>query len=242
VSRHRCYAPDAASAHVELSPDEAHHLTHVLRAGPGTDVIVFDGHGHEWDARVASTERRRVVVELLAPRVPVVEPMFAVTLAAGLLKGDQMNTVVRDATALGAAAIQPFVSAHVAVPERAWRDRSADRWRRIAVSSAKQCGRSVVPAIGDIVRLPAVLAAHASATIVLCVEPARPGASAAIPRPGLTGADVLLCIGPEGGWAPDEIADARDRGAHLWGLGPRVLRAEIAPTVALSALWALWGW
>jgi 16S rRNA (uracil1498-N3)-methyltransferase len=51
-----------------------------------------------------------------------------------------------------------------------------------------------------------------------------------------------LYIGPEGGWSADEIASMRERGATLAGLGPRTLRAEITPTVALSALWTQWGW
>jgi 16S rRNA (uracil1498-N3)-methyltransferase len=53
---------------------------------------------------------------------------------------------------------------------------------------------------------------------------------------------ALLLIGPEGGWTPDEIARARERGAQLISLGPRTLRAETAPTVALAALWTVWGW
>ncbi|MEO8481262.1 MAG: 16S rRNA (uracil(1498)-N(3))-methyltransferase [Acidobacteriota bacterium] len=239
---HRCYVSEVVGHVTELPEDEAHHLTRVLRAEPGDEVVVFDGRAHEWLGRIVSIDRRRVVVDLLESRTPMAEPSLAVTLAAGLLKGDQMNTVVRDATALGVTAIQPIVSAHVAVPERAWRDRSADRWRRVAVSSAKQCGRAVVPSIGDIARLLDVLAAHASSTVVLCVEPTRAGASAAIPRPLTTEGRVLLCVGPEGGWAPDEIGAAQEQGAHLLTLGPRVLRAEMAPTVALTALWTQWGW
>jgi len=242
VAPHRCYAPDARTGLVELGADEAHHLTRVLRATVGTAVTVFDGRGHEWSGRVASVGHRRVSIELHERVVPVTEPPVAVTMAVGLLKGDQMNTVVRDATALGAAAIQPFVSAHVAVPERAWRDRSVERWQRIAISSAKQCGRAVLPAIGDIVRLPEMLSARATSMWVVCVEPSRLGASPDVPPPGLDQSGVVLCVGPEGGWAPDEVAAARERGAHLLSLGPRVLRAEIAPAIALTALWTQWGW
>jgi 16S rRNA (uracil1498-N3)-methyltransferase len=239
---HRCYAPDAESDRVDLPPDEAHHLVRVLRAGPNSEVVVFDGRGREWLGRVAAIDRRGVRIDLVETRTPVPEPVVAVTVAAGLLKGDQMNTVVRDATALGAAAIQPLVSAHVAVPERAWRDRSLERWHRIAVSSAKQCGRAVVPAIGEIARLSDVLDAHAASMTILCVEPGRMHAAARFAERPPAGTSVLLCVGPEGGWAAEEIDAARERGAHLLSLGPRVLRAEIAPTVALSALWARWDW
>lgn len=241
MSRHRCYVPDAAAGLVELPVDEAHHLARVLRAEAGSEVAVFDGHGREWLARVASIERRRVTVELLERRTPVAEPAVSVTLAAALLRGDQMNSVVRDATALGAAAIQPFVSAHVAVPERAWRDRSAERWRRIAIASAKQCGRAVVPEIRDVARLSDLWTAGRHAMVVVCVEPGHPGASTNIPAPAVD-AGALVCVGPEGGWAREEVAEAQDRGARLLSLGPRILRAEIAPTVALTTLWTLWGW
>lgn len=238
---HRCFVAEVTGPRLDLPPEEAHHLVSVLRAGAGDEVIVFDGRGGEWDARVVAIGRRRAEIELLAPRRPVAEPAIVVTLAAGLLKGDAMNTVVRDATALGVAAIQPVASAHVAVPDRAWRDRSVDRWRRVAISSAKQCGRATVPAIEDVSTWPAVLEAHAESLVVLGVEPAATTRSSTPGEPPTAGR-VLLAVGPEGGWTPSELALARDRGARLLTLGPRTLRAEIAPTVALAALWTAWGW
>jgi 16S rRNA (uracil1498-N3)-methyltransferase len=239
----RCFVPVVASDRVTLPPDEAHHVTRVLRLGAGADVVVFDGQGHEWDARIAATDRHDVTIEIVASRTPVAEPAIAVTLAVALLKGDQMATVVRDATALGVAVIQPFVSSHVAVPERAWRDRSIERWQRVAVASAKQCGRSVVPAMADVLTYPDVLDRAGDDLVLCCVEPAHGialDAGRPIARP--SSGRAWLCIGPEGGWSAQELALARQRHATLIGLGPRTLRAEIAPTVALSALWTQWGW
>jgi 16S rRNA (uracil1498-N3)-methyltransferase len=239
----RCFVPAVASDRVALPPDEAHHVARVLRLGAGAAVVVFDGRGREWDARIAAIDRRDVTVEIVAPRTPIAEPAVAVTLAIALLKGDQMTTVVRDATALGAAAIQPFVSSHVTVPERAWRERSSERWQRVAVASAKQCGRAVVPVIHDVVTYADALARADGDLLVCCVEPALGitlGVERPIPRPA--SGRAWLYIGPEGGWSADEIASMRERGATLAGLGPRTLRAEITPTVALSALWTQWGW
>jgi 16S rRNA (uracil1498-N3)-methyltransferase len=239
----RCFLPTVASDRVLLPPDEAHHVARVLRLGVGAAVVVFDGRGHEWDARIATIDRRDVAIEIVAPRTPIAEPDVAVTLAIALLKGDQMTTVVRDATALGVAAIQPFVSSHVTVPERAWRERSSERWQRVAVASAKQCGRAVVPAIHDVTTHAEILEGAGDDLVVCCVEPALAVALATerpIARP--PAGRAWLCIGPEGGWSAVEIALARQRGATLVSLGSRTLRAEIAPAVALSALWTQWGW
>jgi 16S rRNA (uracil1498-N3)-methyltransferase len=242
VSVPRCYVPNASGGIVDLPTEEAHHVARVLRLTVGAAVVVFDGRGQEWMARLSAVDRRRVAIELGESRVPIPESTLAVTLAVALLKGDQMNGVVRDATALGVAAIQPFVSAYVAVPERAWRARSLDRWRRIAIASAKQCGRARLPEILDIISFPEVLEHASTGRAILCVEPGL----AATPDASLTRPDnadrVTVCVGPEGGWASAEIQLARENQAQMLSLGPRTLRAELAPTVALAALWTRWGW
>ena len=240
----RFYAPGAAEtgATVRLSGDEAHHLTRVLRFGIGDLVAVFDGAGREWSARVAAISRGGTTVELGAPTTPAAEPPVRVTLAIGLLKGDQMDAVVRDATMLGVTAIVPMTTAHVAVPARARQSAGAlERWQRVAVASAKQCGRAVVPAISAATAFDELLKEGASDLLLMCVEPARAaGAPSAVA--GSSPADALVLIGPEGGWADREIAAAVYAGARLMHLGPRTLRAETAPTVVLSALWSAWGW
>ena len=236
------FAPDALSEEsLQLSDDEAHHLRHVLRARTGDALVLFDGAGGEWDARITTIDRRAVRVTRGTPRTPIAEPAVRVTLAIGVLKGDQMDAAVRDATMLGAAAIRPIASAHVAVPERAWRAPAAvARWRRVAIASAKQCGRAVVPPIDEVTTFDAAMAGATGASFI-CVEPA---AGAAVsgdpfePRPD----SALVLIGPEGGWSAAEIAAAASRGARSISLGPRRLRAERVPTALLSALWTRWGW
>ncbi len=225
-----------------LPRSEAHHLARVLRLAAGDVIVLFDGRGHEWLARVAETGRATVAVELIEARTPVPEPPVPVTLGLAVLKGDQMDGAIRDATMAGAAAIAPFVSAHVAVAERAWRARSLERWERVAIASAKQCARAVVPAIRPVVRLDELVAGPAAALRVLCVEPAQatgaPPAASPLPRPS----DALVCVGPEGGWTAEELELAARAGCQMLTLGPRTLRAEAAPLVVLSVLWAWWGW
>jgi 16S rRNA (uracil1498-N3)-methyltransferase len=236
----RFFAPDAepGRALVDLPDDEAHHLRHVLRLAVGDQVIAFDGAGHEWSARVSDAGRSGVQLVLEAETTPVAEPLVRITLGIGLLKGDQMDTVVRDATALGVAEIVPLLSDHVVVPTRAVR---IDRWKRVAVSSAKQCHRAVVPKVHPMEPLDRLIERSSLAARLICVEPA-----AGPPLPAFQTAaapsSALLLVGPEGGWASAEVDLALRAGCTPVGLGPRTLRAETVPTVALAALWTVWGW
>jgi 16S rRNA (uracil1498-N3)-methyltransferase len=234
-------AEAAADVLVRLSADESAHLTRVLRLGPGAMVIVFDGAGHEWDASVAGAQPNAATLERHSPRNPAPEPRVSVTLAVALLKGDQMDAVVRDATALGVTAVRPILSAHVVVPARAWKRAGAvERWHRVAVASAKQCERAVIPAILPIAAYADVWRDVTDQMRVLCTEPALPSGSPAslLPPPR----SALVCVGPEGGWSAAEVALARAGDARILTLGPRTLRADLVPAVALSALWTHWGW
>jgi 16S rRNA (uracil1498-N3)-methyltransferase len=227
---------------VTLPSDESHHLTNVLRLAVGDEVAVFDGEGHEWRGRVASASRRAATIELGIAITPVSESSVHVTLGIGILKSDQMDAVVRDATALGVSAIMPIDSAHVAVPARVRESEAAiDRWRRIAIAAAKQSRRAVVPAIASTTPFSAAVEAAARSSIYLCLEPAR-AASAAGDANDRRPASAFVFVGPEGGWSDEEVAVATAHGARPLVLGPRTLRADLAPLVALSTLWTRWGW
>ncbi len=244
MSLPRFFTPDLHEGDriARLSATESRHLAAARRVGVGGAVTLFDGRGHEWLGRVLSTSRNAATVEIGDPVDPTAEPAVHVTLAVGLLKGDQMDTVVRDATMLGVGAIVPISTAHVSVADVGRRsDAAIERWRRVAVASAKQCGRATVPAVSSLARLDEALAAPAGTTIIMCVEPARAAGGPASLDQTPT-ANALLLIGPEGGWAEAEISQAVYAGARLLHLGPRTLRAETAPTVALSVLWSAWGW
>ena len=234
---------DAAPADVTLPPDESHHAARVLRLEAGAEVGVFDGRGREWVGRVASISRDAVTVTLERDAAPAAEPRVRLVLAMALLKGDQMDTVIRDATMMGVASIRPVITEHVTVPTRAWqRTDLVDRWRRVAVASVKQCGRAVVPEIAAPQPLDAVLDDAMSDVRIIAVEPAhdpRVGAPAAAMSPP---SSATLFVGPEGGWSAEELERARASSAEFLSLGPRTLRADIAPIVALAVLLNGWGW
>lgn len=228
---------------VALDPADAHHLIRVLRAAVGDEVRVFDGRGREWLAQIADAGRSSASLNIIHEVTPAPEPHVRVTLAIGLLKGEQMDAVVRDATMLGAFSIVPITTKHVAVSSRAWKSAAAlERWRRVAVASAKQCGRAVVPQVGAVTPFAELVGAAPGVPAFMCVEPALAVQDAASVKAGPRPLAANVFVGPEGGWSADEIEQGRAAGAALIHLGPRTLRAETVPTVILTALWTAWGW
>jgi 16S rRNA (uracil1498-N3)-methyltransferase len=139
---------------------------------------------------------------------------------------------------MGVTAVAPLVTARTEIARGAVeRGDRVSRWHRIAVSSAKQCGRAVVPDVRPVARLEEVL--REGPPSVMLVEPSVGGAVRPLRDvPALDRATLL--VGPEGGWTLDEVAAAVDRKAVLLTLGPRTLRADAVPIVALTALRVLW--
>jgi 16S rRNA (uracil1498-N3)-methyltransferase len=245
VPRPRFYVPAARSgAVVELPAEEAHHFRHVLRLSANDDIAVFDGLGHEWAARARPFGKRGAIFcELRGSAETAAEPPVSVTLAIGALKGDQMDAVVRDITMLGAQSLVPIVSEHVTTSRRAAQsDHVRERWHRIAVASAKQCGRAFVPVVMPAMEFRAVLESFDAGLVLMCVEPSVTTTATTDLRSLDQPARVLALVGPEGGWSAAEITIARDFGVRFTHLGPRTLRAATAPAVLLSALWTVWGW
>jgi 16S rRNA (uracil1498-N3)-methyltransferase len=241
--RPRFFAPDAVPGlSVILPDDEAHHLVRVLRTPRGAFVTVFDGRGAEYLARVETESRRDARLRIVARTEPAPELAVSLTLAQALLKGHNMEDVVRDATMLGVAAVQP-VRAERSNVSRQSRN-GTERWKRIALSAAKQCGRAVVPEIRPVVELETFLQNEKADWRLMLVEPSAGGrgiAKMSDVRERARPASCTLVIGPEGGWSQEEIAAARGAGFVPLTLGRRTWRADAVPVAAVAALQLLWG-
>jgi len=233
---------DLASSTARLSPDETRHLSQVLRLGTGDEIAVFDGAGREFLARVDEVDRSGASVTLLDAIEPAAEPAVRLTLAQAYLKGDKMDDVVRDAVMLGFAAVQPIVTARAETSLAAlMRSARHERWHRIAVSSAKQCGRAVVPAIAPPIAFdgPTSLA-HLPSPQFLLVEPGASALTTAVAGVDPTApAAATLIVGPEGGWTAEEVQRCAGH-AHPLGIGALTLRADAAAMVAAAALITHW--
>jgi 16S rRNA (uracil1498-N3)-methyltransferase len=237
----RFYVParDVKDQQARISGGEFRHLQRVLRLREGDRLTLFDDDGNEHAGVIVSLSPRAAVVRITASTRPTRESALAITLYQGIPKGRKMDLVVEKATELGVKTIVPFLSAFSAAgtPGAAGK---LERWRRIAVSAAKQSARTVVPELRDPVTFPEVVANDASALKLLLYEGAdtRPITEIVAKR---TLASAAIVIGPEGGFSHDEVLEAGARGFQLVDVGPRILRTETAAVVAVALVQARWG-
>jgi 16S rRNA (uracil1498-N3)-methyltransferase len=219
------------AADLTLVGDEHRHLVRVLRAAPGDRIAVVDGAGIAYDAVITAISKRdvRCRIEERHPRRN--ELPMPVTIAPALLKNPgRFDVIVEKATELGATRIVPLRTARV-IGSAA----KTDRWSGIALAAMKQCGRCVLPAIEAPADFKEFLRTAPPDTLRLIPhERAALPLSAALS--GYAGKGVLICIGPEGGFAEEEIALAAERGFTPVSLGARRLRAETAAVAALAAV------
>lgn len=243
MTRRRFYAPagafDANGKTATLAGDEARHLRDVLRLTRGDEVFLFNGEGQEFRCSVQDVGRAsstlRVIEEVEAASN---ESPLKLTLAVALLKGEKFDLVVQKATELGVARIIPMKTtrADIRLPDNADVQKRVTRWQRIAVESAKQSGRAVVPQV----MTPAEFAKLVSDTDWLDARrfmfSERDGEPLPEPDESQSSADLMIAlVGSEGGWTDEEIAAARESGWVIVTLGGRTLRAETA-AIAIGAL------
>lgn len=243
-------ALDAGSL-VELTRDTAAHLVKVLRAHSGDELVLFNGDGREYSGIIETVRGARVSASIGAARSADRESPFHLTLVQCVPRGDRMDFIVQKATELGAARIVPVLSQRSVV--RLGAEQAASKqahWRAVAVSACEQCGRNRLPVVeapqpllGYLGRLQPWEASGGLLRLVLEPERASAGPHAAqtigIEASAASGAQIA--IGPEGGFAPEEL-EAFDLSAFArLGLGPRVLRTETAAIAAIAVLQARFG-
>lgn len=244
---HRFYVPSITGANrrAPLPRDEAVHATRVLRLRPGAMVRVFDGCGREYVGRLDVSRHGDVGVHTLDEVGAAPEPRIATTLAQAVLKGRKFDSVVKDATMLGVRTIWPLFSDNADVTPAAGIPSSLrKRWTRIAVASAKQSQRAVVPAVHPATPLSEFLGRTDKDDVrLIFVEPNHHGACldlrtlADCPAPSR----AVILVGPEGGWTAAEVERAIESGYTAVTLGSRTLRADAMAIAALSVLGCAWG-
>ena len=216
---------------VVLAGGEAHHLIHVMRARPGSRVVLFDGSGAEFPARVERTGRTNVELAVLAREEIDRELPLDVTLGVALPKGDRQRWLVEKATELGVRRLVPLRSARsVAQP----RQQVLNRLRRGVIEASKQCGRNRLMEIAEPRAWAQFVADTRQWSYCVLAHPDGSGERAELPRVDPS-EKVLLAVGPEGGLTDEEVSSAVAAGWQVIDLGPRVLRTETA-AIALAAM------
>ena len=225
---------------VQLSGAEFHHLRHVLRLDRGTRVTLYDERGATYYGEILQIEPTHAEVGI-TKHVPPATRAFHFTLAQGTLKGRRMDLVIEKATELGVHAIAPFVSAFTVarIPEGKRAERLA-RWQHIARAAAKQSG-SPPPEIRPPQSFPEILHSVPAPSEKLIFSEREQSLHLKEFAQNSTQFDALhILVGPEGGFAPEEIEQAQAAGFVPVSLGAAVLRAETASITAVALCQFLW--
>jgi 16S rRNA (uracil1498-N3)-methyltransferase len=224
---------------VRLDPEETRHLARVLRLGVGARVQVCDGRGRQVEAEVLSLEAGQACLKVMRELDPWGESSLALVLAIGFPKGGVLDEVIRQATELGVQQIIPFISERSERPDPRRAARRLSRWQKVARESLKSCQRALLPQIEAPREFPDVLTGPEELKLIFWEEERGGGLSAVLTRHRPLGVRVL--IGPEGGFAAAEVAQAREAGFRVMSLGPRRLKVETAALAALTLMQYAWG-
>lgn len=221
---------------IAANEDHFHYLAHVLRAEPGTEILLFNGRDGEWRARIDYPTRKRISLALLEQTRPQpVSPDLVYAFAP--LKVGRMDYLVQKAVEMGAGILQPVLTQHTQGKAPPLEKITAN-----VIEAAEQCGVLAVPEVRPALRLAELMAGwDPQRRLIYCDE----GAESQNPLPVLQAvreSRLALLVGPEGGFSEEERQLLRSL-PHVTAipLGPRILRADTAAVAALAVVQAVLG-
>ena len=234
---HRFFIPQLYNEEMSITGVDAKHIGKVLRMQPGDKLQIVSDDGVSALAEVTAISETTVTVRCLEVLAESHEPAVKITLAQGLAKGEKMDFIIQKAVELGAYSIVPVAMEHSVVRlDGAKADKKVERWQKIAEAAAKQSKRDIIPQVQAVQSVSQMLANNNCKTKIIAYEcEDRMSLKTALREAGQLD-DLLLIIGPEGGISEGELSKAREAGAVPVSLGRRILRAETAGLVAMSAI------
>lgn len=234
---HRFFIPQLYAAEMVIRDVDAKHISKVLRMQPGDKIQIVSDDGVTAIAEIVSLQADNVVVKCLEKLAESHEPSVKITLAQGLAKGEKMDFIIQKAVEMGASSIVPVAMEHSVVRlEGAKADKKVERWQKIAEAAAKQSKRDIIPQVQPVQTMQQMLDNNDLQHKIIAYEcEDRLGLKTALQSCDNL-QELLLIIGPEGGISEFELELARKNGAVPVSLGKRILRAETAGVVALSAI------
>lgn len=242
IPRFYCPTPLTAHSTITLPSDLAHHAIRVLRLKPDSDIVLFDGTGGQYAARLLVEGKSGYAA--IAEHDPVeAELSGQITLVQGIAAGEKMDWVIEKATELGAYKVVPITAQRSVLQLRGDRlEKRLLHWQRVALAASEQCGRNRIMQVDPPYSLAAWLESQMpdNTTTLLC----HPDSHLTLPealKPMRTDSLSIL-VGPEGGWSEQELMLAERHKALKVQFGRRVLRTETAGIALISAISALCGW
>lgn len=242
-------APEDVSLNsFRLSGPEAFHVARVMRLGAGAELDLFDGKGGRFKGVIEAVHADGSVTGKVTETITADDQRAPVNLNLylGLLKASHWDYALEKGTELGVSAFTPLLTPRTVVllHEVERTKAKAERWSRLIMAASKQCGRADLPPVRDAVQFrDAIRALKGKGVVLLAWEGMKGSVASQTLGPALRAADakrgkdaleVSLFIGPEGGFSDEEVELAEAEGAVLFGMGPRVLRAETAALAAAA--------
>lgn len=221
-----------------LEAAQSHHVASVLRMQKEQYLTVFPGNNIEFHAQIIDIKKKSVIVKLLSAQTVNRESPRAIHLAQAISKGDKMEWVVQKAVELGVASITPiYTSRSVVKLDKERLQKKQQQWQAIAIAACEQSGRNTIPEIKEAMSINCLLANKPTAHCFIL----DPYEGNSCKTTHFDQGDLLLLIGPEGGFSPEEVKQAKQAQFQSLSLGPRILRTETAAITALSLLQAFCG-
>lgn len=214
---------------ITISGEDVLHIGKVLRLREGDEITVCDGDGCDYECAIDSVFKKEVICSVLSSSANVCEDGVKITLYQSLPKASKMDFVIQKCVELGIDAFVPFISARsVAKGDK------SERYRKISLEAAKQCGRGRVPAVSDITDFDGALKSLMENGLAIFAYEEETEVTLKSVLQGKKPQSIGIMIGPEGGFAPGEAEKAIAAGAKSVTLGKRILRTETAGMVVLA--------
>lgn len=229
---------------VTISGPLAHHLAKSLRLRNGEKIWLAEPGGPRYQARVLETTRGRLTAQILSASPPPRPACPQITTGIALIKSEHMEWAIQKATELGVAEIVPLVTGRTVIrPRQKHSTHHTSRWQSIAREAAQQSMRWDIPMITEPVAFEqwcALMSARQGCRLLLWENPAGRGFRDKL-RTMTKPASIILAVGPEGGFEPDDVRKASENGFEPVSLGTRIVRTETAVIAALAILQYEWG-
>jgi len=243
IPRFFCETPLAAHQTLQLPDALSHHAVRVLRLRDGSPIVLFDGQGGQYSARL-DIRGKQAWAETGAHEPVEAELGGRIVLAQGLPSADKMDWVIEKAVEMGVSAVVPLAARRSVLSLTGERlEKRMRHWQRIIQAAAEQCGRNRLMPLSRPQTLDQYIGSLEPASptrqVLLCDPDAIPPLAQAL-KPDAK--EIILLVGPEGGWAEEEMALARPETVDMVRFGPRILRTETAGIALASAVAALRNW
>lgn len=238
---HRFYVEGCGSSgkSIVITGEDVNHIKNVLRLSCGDEITINDCEKRDYICRISSINCDSVAADIEDVQSNAAELATRIILFQGIPKADKLEFIIQKAVELGVTEIVPVMTKRSVVKlDKKREERKLERYNAIALSAAKQSGRGIVPRVREFMNFGQAL--KIAGTLEMNLIPYEEAEGIAYAREmihAVRGKESLgIFIGPEGGFAREEVDAATKIGAKCITLGSRILRTETAGLAVLSVL------